>query len=91
LETCIYSLSRKTLKHRAGLGLQPGELFGDPGIRRWADYRVQTDVVLQHTDVSAVVMPVMNMRSITLSISTSLISLANGPKTDPLGEAASTT
>ena len=26
------------------------ELFGDPGIRRWADCRVQVGVVLQHAD-----------------------------------------
>jgi hypothetical protein len=47
-----YSLRRRPLSTEQAWACNlVVELFGDPGIHRWADCRVQTGVVLQHVDV----------------------------------------
>jgi hypothetical protein len=82
-----YSLSRWTLEYRAGLSLPYACHLVNPSA-------TPASAVLGRLP-SADLMSCYNTQRVPQSsipsISTSLISLANGPKTDPLGEAASTT
>lgn len=51
-----HAVQRRSLRQKRPLNLAQAwacnlvELFGDPGIRRWADCRVQVGAVLQHAD-----------------------------------------